>query len=387
MSDAEQQVRDLVQKIAEEQGYEDCHIELKSFTTGGANYTSQLFHITITSPDKDDLKLFAKIACVGEKIRKLTPFKMFETEMYFYTELLKHYQDLEEKHNVPKEHRLATVKFYGCNKEYLNETLVLEDLSSLGFDIHDRFKSFDWEYASTSIVELAKLHALSIAFRKQKPEEYEILAKLLTFDINSEDFKPMMEHMTRSALAVVKEENRWRLVTYLEKMKDLESSHYYRPLNCAVVTHGDFRPSNLMHRVHEDGRLELVPVDYQMMKVCNPALDLMYYIFGGSDEEFRDKHYHQLLDYYYEQLSNALVRLDVDAVKTYPREAFDSDIKEIEPYGIFVGMMMVPLLTVDAENAPSMDTADLSDFVIKPNELAISRLNGIIHSFIKLGVL
>ncbi|XP_014368550.2 uncharacterized protein LOC106718864 [Papilio machaon] len=387
MSDAEQLVRDLVQKIAEEQGYGDCHIELKSFTTGGANYTSQLFHITITAPDKDDLKLFAKIASVGEQIRKQTPFKMFETEIYFYTELLKHYQDLEEKHNVPKQHRLATVKFYGCNKEYLNEILVLEDLSSLGFDIHDRFKSFDWEYAARSIVELAKLHALSIAFSKEKPEEYDVLAKFLSFELNSEDFKPMMENMARSALAVVKEENRWRLEAHLQKMKDLKSSHYFRPLNCPVVTHGDFRPSNLMHRVHEDGRLELVPVDYQMLKVSNPGIDLMYYIFGGSDEDFRDKHYHQLLDYYHEQLSNALVRLDIDPVKTYPKEAFDSDIKEVEPYGIFVGMMMVPLLTVDAENAPSMDGGDLSDFLIKPNGLAISRLNGIINSFIKLGVL
>lgn len=251
MSDAEQLVRDLVQKIADEQGYEDPFIELKSFTTGGANYTSQLYHITISASTKDDLKLFAKIASVGEHIRKQTPFKMFETEMYFYTELLKHYQDLEEKHNVPKQHRLATVTFYGCNKEYLKEILVLEDLSSHGFDIHDRFKSFDWEYAATSIVELAKFHALSIAFSKEMPDEYKSLADMLSFEMDSENFKPMMENMTRTALSVVKEENRGRLEAYLLTTKELKYTHYYRPLNCPVVIHGDFRPSNLMHRVRE----------------------------------------------------------------------------------------------------------------------------------------
>ncbi|CAH2041957.1 unnamed protein product, partial [Iphiclides podalirius] len=388
MSDAERALRGVLQTISKEYGYCDEYTTLEQFSTGGANYTSQLYHIKLSAPGKDDLRLFAKVACVSESVRAQMPFRIYETETFFYTQLLRKYQQLEERHNVPHQHRLATAKYYGSCEEYLNEVLVLEDLSSKGFETHDRLKSYEWEYAAKSVREMAKLHALSIALFTEEPEEVDKISETLKISMDMEQMKQMMKGMAESIFVVVKEENKARLQSYLNSLEDMKADHYFKVRRMPVIAHGDFRPSNLMHKNLENGGVEVVAQDYQTLRVSNPICDLFYFIFSGSDEEFRAKHYHQLLDHYYKELCNALARLGVDADSTYSREDFKYEIKEVRSYGLLIGIMMMPVLTVEAENAPDMrESTRLEDFIIKPNELAAKRLNGVINDFIKLGVL
>ncbi|CAK1584114.1 unnamed protein product [Parnassius mnemosyne] len=388
MSDVEQLLRSLLDTIATEHDYKDYETKLQSFSTGGANYTSQLYHITLSAPGKDDLKLFAKSAIVNENIRAQTPFEIFETEMIFYSELLKQFQEIENEHNVPTEHRLSTAKFYGCNREYLKEILVLEDLSSQGFDTHDRLKSFDWNYASKAVTELSKLHALSIAYSKEYPEKFDALYTKFKLRTDVESLKSLMHGIIDMVMAVIKEENKAKIEAFLQIVQNNEFNKFLMPSRRPIIAHGDFRPSNLMHRTREDGQLDVVILDYQTLQISNPIIDLMYFIFSGSDEEFRAKHYRQLLDHYYLELCNALTRLDVDADEVYPKEDFEYELEKIQPYGLLISLVLLPMVTVEAENAPKMDCAgDFRDFLIKPNELAATRLNGVVNDFVRLGVL
>ncbi|CAG5019951.1 unnamed protein product [Parnassius apollo] len=388
MSDVEQLLRNLLVTIATEHEYKDCEIKLQSFSTGGANYTSQLHHITLSASGKDELKLFAKSAIVNENIRAKVPFEIFETEMFFYSELLKQFQEMEIQHNIPTEHKLAAVKFYGCSKEYLKEILVLEDLSSQGFGTHDRLKSFDWSYASKAVTELSKLHALSIAYSKEYPEKFDALYTRFKTRIDIENLNDFVQSIISKVTAVLKEENKAKVEAFLQKVQNDDFLKFLMPSRRPIIAHGDFRPSNLMHRTREDGQLEVVILDYQTLQISNPIVDLMYFIFSGSDEDFRAKHYRQLLDHYYMELCNALTRLDVDANEVYPKEAFESELEKVQPYGLFISLMLLPMVTVEAENAPKMDDdGDIMDFAIKPNELAANRLNGVVDDFVRLGVL
>lgn len=251
MSDAEQTLRGVLQTIAKERGYNDYDTIIEEFSTGGANFTSYLYRITLTASGKDDLEMFAKVACVGEAMRAQMPLKIYDTETFFYTELLKRYQELEERHNVPRQHRLATVKYYGSRQETLKEVLVLEDLAPQGFQTHDRLKSYEWEYASKSVVELAKLHALSIALFKEQPDEIDSMTEKLNMAVSKEQIQQMIEGMANTILVTVKEENKARVQKFLASLADLEVDHYYKVRRTPVISHGDFRPSNLMHRVRE----------------------------------------------------------------------------------------------------------------------------------------
>ncbi|XP_063386122.1 uncharacterized protein LOC134672148 [Cydia fagiglandana] len=122
-----------------------------------------------------------------------------------------------------------------------------------------------------------------------------------------------------------------------------------------ILMHGDFRTSNLMHR-RRKGKLEIVPLDYQIIRNGNPVSDLMYFVFSGSDEEFRRCHYQRLMDHYFTQLTLALRQLHVDVEKVYPRETFDADLIRMRPLGLFLGLLMVGIVTVAPEDALNVDS-------------------------------
>lgn len=77
----------------------------------------------------------------------------------------------------------------------------------------------------------------------------------------------------------------------------------------------------------QDGELELFLLDYQGFQISSPLMDLMYFLVLSSDKEFRSKHYHQLLDLYYSELSSNLKRLHVDPETVYTKDDFQHDVK------------------------------------------------------------
>ena len=58
-------------------------------------------------------------------------------------------------------------------------------------------------------------------------------------------------------------------------------------------------------------------------------------------------------------------------------------------YGLTLAVMILPVVTIDSENAPKVDESmDFSTMVFdKPSELFAKRLNGVINDFVKWGIL
>ena len=59
------------------------------------------------------------------------------------------------------------------------------------------------------------------------------------------------------------------------------------------------------------------------------------------------------------------------------------------PYALTLAVTLLPIVTVDSENAPKVDESlDFSSFVFdKPSDLLGERLNGVINDFVKWGIL
>ncbi|XP_023936576.2 uncharacterized protein LOC112044832 [Bicyclus anynana] len=388
MAEGEEVLNEILERVAKEQGYDDFRITSKQISTDGANYTSFLYQASITAPNKEELKLFVKVAAAGEKIREIAPFRMFETESFAYNKLLKAYKAIEEKHDVPKEHRLVTPKFYASSDEYLREALVFEDLSSSGYTMYDRFKSIDWEYTAKSVQNLAKLHALSIAWSIEDPEAFDSITTMSETG-NMDSIMGYLNTVVSNAILVTREENKERLQKFMDRV--IEQNTYislYRPISRAVIAHGDYRPSNLMHRIKEDGTLEVISLDYQTLQRGNPILDLMYFLFNGSDKGFRDRHFNQTLNFYYEELCLALRRLNLDPEFIYPRKNYEDEVQKVLPVGLTTGMFCLLIVTVEVEDAPKVNKdIAITDFAINPSNLYKTRLNEIIDFFIEKGVL
>lgn len=253
MADGQLSLRNTLDKVALEHGFDNHDVTITPISTGGGNYTSELFLATITAEGKQDLKLFAKVANIGSAFREDVPITQFyETERFVYEKLVAIYSKIEDNNKVPEEHRLYFPKFYASNPKLYEETIVLEDLSARGYTTHDRLKSIDWNYACTAVKELAKIHALSFAYAEENPEEFAKVAEKMMYEIKGpeEKLKAVWGKMVENVLVATKEENRERLGSYLKeavtKMRD-----YWKPVRRPVLTHGDFRPSNLMHKTKE----------------------------------------------------------------------------------------------------------------------------------------
>nr|XP_049701044.1 uncharacterized protein LOC126055542 [Helicoverpa armigera] len=387
MVHSEEPLRNLLNKIAKEHNYENPEIIINSTSSGGANNSSTLYTAIIKAKNKEDLNLFGKVAAVGEKFRNSTTIDIFDTEKFAYTTLFKIYEALEEEHGVPEEHRLPFVKFYGfdASAQYL-ETMVLENLITQGYEAFDRFKSYDWEYASAAITELAKFHALSYAFQKKDPEEYKKTLDRPKIDWAAIGIEGTMKRSTATALRALRREHKRSLEKFMSRNINELFIDYYKPSRTTVITHGDFRGNNLVHRVRKDGKVDIKILDLQTLQAGSPVMDLLYFIFTGSDEQFRAKYFDRLVEHYYSQLSASMRRLHLNPHEIFSKEDFYAELKEKMPYALTLSVFILPMMTINPEDAPK--GLSLEDFRVEnTNDFYTKRINGAIDDFVRWGVL
>lgn len=251
MSPSEVTLRELLRTIAEKHFDDEYELNVTSISSGGANYTSALFVATFTATNKTDLQLFAKVAILGDKMRELmNATKMFSIEAFFYNELVKTYTDIQDKHGVVGENRYVTPKFYGCNKKYGEETVVLENLAARNYGGYNRFKSLDYEHAASAVGELAKFHALSFAYQKEQPEDFARVTKYLWFHkpVSQAKDEYFPEMTARALKSISNDDHKQRVKKFMEGRCDEMYEKFNRPFGNPVIIHGDFRASNLFFK-------------------------------------------------------------------------------------------------------------------------------------------
>ncbi|XP_035434710.2 uncharacterized protein LOC118265721 isoform X1 [Spodoptera frugiperda] len=389
MAHIEESLQNYLNKIAREQKYVNPEITIEEISSGGANYTSKLYTAVVREAGKEDLHLFAKVAVLGESMREVLP-NMYTTEQYMYTTLAKWYERMEQESGVKEEDRLLFCKFYGFDPSLYREILVLENLLPQGYGPHDRFHSIDWPYAVAAVRDLAKMHALSFAFAKKYPEEFEKTVKILTSVWDNDVMKSTMQRNVDTALNVVSPEHKDALARFLDKTLELTLEEMTGPVGSrTVIIHRDYRGNNLLHRRREDGTVDIKIVDLQTLQGGSPVTDLIYFIFTGSDEKFRAQYFDKLLDHYYTELSAAMKRLQLNPDEVFSRADFDYEMKEKLPFGLTLAVFTLPVVTVEMENAPQVDESlDISKFnVEKTSDLYAERLNGVVNDYVKWGIL
>ncbi|XP_050550745.1 uncharacterized protein LOC118265721 isoform X3 [Spodoptera frugiperda] len=389
MAHIEESLQNYLNKIAREQKYVNPEITIEEISSGGANYTSKLYTAVVREAGKEDLHLFAKVAVLGESMREVLP-NMYTTEQYMYTTLAKWYERMEQESGVKEEDRLLFCKFYGFDPSLYREILVLENLLPQGYGPHDRFHSIDWPYAAAAVRELAKMHALSFAFAKKHPEEFEKAMKNISLDWPEEIMETMIRQAVPSAVKVVSPEHKEAFVKFMDESLKTTYFDILKPVNSKLaIIHRDYRGNNLLHRRREDGTVDIKIVDLQTLQGGSPVTDLIYFIFTGSDEKFRAQYFDKLLDHYYTELSAAMKRLQLNPDEVFSRADFDYEMKEKLPFGLTLAVFTLPVVTVEMENAPQVDESlDISKFnVEKTSDLYAERLNGVVNDYVKWGIL
>ncbi|XP_048001217.1 uncharacterized protein LOC125237994 [Leguminivora glycinivorella] len=382
-------LREVLEKITKEQEYDSYVVREKD--GDGSNIMSSLSHVTLHAKGKTDMKLFAKSAAWSAKIRVTNPVNCpYSVELYFYETLWKQYEKLEDTFSVPKEHRFRKPKLFGCGYEYLNETLVLEDMVAEGYKEYDRQTSVDYEYMSTGIMLMAQFHALSLAYSKYNPEAFKRASEYLTMDESKLEkwIASVAPKMLSTAISCA-EEHRDTLKNYFHPSKKFNRlfMDYFRKGNDNVLIHGDFKPSNILHR-RRNGKLELVVVDFQLVHDANAVVDLMFFIFTATDESFRRAHFHELLHLYYEKLRASLLRLHIDPDQVYPEKTYRARLEEFSMLGLAIGVGLLPVVLMDKDKMPDFhENAGIDDFAVEGSPLFKERFNGILNNYVEWGLL
>ncbi|KAH8235735.1 hypothetical protein KR032_006151 [Drosophila birchii] len=249
----------------------------------------------------------------------------FLRETAAYEDFLPLAEELQEKWQIPAEHRFRQhARCYGTRQDEPNECIVLEDLACTGFELHNRFVDLPEDHVRHVIRSYAKLHALSLAGKRQYSERMQRLQQLVDiFEQRREDHAlgVYFENLKGSALSSLTEEEDDRYRVRLEEY--FSRGSYFELLlplvggtNCepfAVICHGDCWNNNILYqRGGVDGELKDVRlIDWQLMRYASPITDLAYFLFTCTSRGFRQMHLNQVLQEYYEELGQHLSRLEV----------------------------------------------------------------------------
>ncbi|XP_059046962.1 uncharacterized protein LOC131842446 [Achroia grisella] len=386
---ASQILHKLLNEIVKENKYENPSVAVNLVYYEGISYTSYVpYTVTITEVGKEDLHMFARVAI--KKDAKQTA--MFDLEHSMHMELHKTYEDIQNACDIPPEKKLVMPKLYGYNPKELEETIVVEDLQPKGFIPFNRLKCIDWKYAAKSVESLAKIHALSMAYRDNNPVEFNEFVKKANAqeDIYSGVADTAYKQRVEATLAVISDQNKNKLKVYLNKVSavslyDIQKS-YQRPVLC----HGDYRPSNILHKVHKNGSLEVVPTSFHSIQSGSPLSDLLYFIFTGSDEQFRRRHFQALMDHYYKELSNILRSLKLNPDYIYSKTNFEHDLKQYLPYGLIMAILFLPIVSEQDEKAPTVQRGHRGIEPVtqtKTGPWFKERINGIINDYLRWGLI
>lgn len=246
-------IHSVLKELLEDDDYMDFGIEVQDISTDGANFTSNLYKVDVLDKKGDlpSLHLFLKVACPSVKLRSIFyEWKIYTTEHFFYSKLKKQFEEIEKENKVPPLFRLVCSKYYGCSLVSFEEIMVLEDLSASGWLVYDRFKPMEWPYAKSAITELAKFHALSFAYSEKNSYEFNKMLEDLKTEMNPEALCTLVKNTKDIALQKVKPENKEVLEKYLEEF-ETKILKVNEAVGRNVITHGLYRPSNLMHKIKD----------------------------------------------------------------------------------------------------------------------------------------
>ncbi|KAF9421101.1 hypothetical protein HW555_002813 [Spodoptera exigua] len=287
------------------------------------------------------------------------------------------------------------MRFPNCifaSDEYDKETIVVQDLKQDGFGLRDRLFKTNLEYVSLVMRTLAKLHALSYVLQKTDPEKFEKIACLCEEDVQYCKPGPApksMQSYYEASVHVVQDADARDKLTRLTP--DILTVLYKctRSDKYSTICHGDCWNNNILYQHRGCKPVDVVFVDYQLMRFASPVTDIAYFLYMSTDGDFLDKHYDQVLDIYYGTLTAVLRHCNLDVNTVYPRNIFEKQLKEYSVLGLIEALVSMMIITAPYEDALKMTemkyehSEEAHEDESRDNLLFVERVNGIVNDFFK----
>ncbi|XP_048007041.1 uncharacterized protein LOC125242314 isoform X2 [Leguminivora glycinivorella] len=290
--------------------------------------------------------------------------EFFKNEIKFYTEVLPAMLKFQSTKNLSE-------PFDNCPKAFLtyidgeNDIICLEDVSIYNFGPYAvRQEGIDYKHCKQTYKTMAKFHALSFAMRDQQPEEFNRISNLI-FETYYDDrlwdwYETFWKRLCGIAIDAVEKE--YPNSKYVEKVKEFAVPERYKEMVKAVrdrtngvIGHGDSWTNNFLYKYMNGRPVDAMMIDFQLTRCASPVLDTSFVIYGCTTEDMREKHYDELLKYYYEVLSNQIRAYGSDPDKVYSWDIYMEEVKKYSFFGLAFSFESTPHIVLPPEEACDMN--------------------------------
>lgn len=347
-----------LETLAIKEGYTKNEFSIK-FDVGsskGDGFVGQMFKAIISEGDRKNVYL-CKIPPLDDARREqFNSMIAFAREALAYDRFLPAIYEYQQEKGVSSaaDGFFNTPRCYyaHCDEVAQESVIVMEDLRLREFRLWNKHNIVDYDHANLFMTHIGRLHAVSLAMKRDKPETFAQFKLSNPFDVMLTADGPFA-NMILSQLQMVIDALDAQDTIERAKMEELKETVFDELIRCGkaqlaepytVVGHGDCWTNNMMFRYEEGKPKEIILFDWQVMRYVTPVQDLVYFIFCCTDGEFRLKHYEEMIDIYHRSLSTTLTKLQYDANELFPRSALDEQLKEFGHYGILMAMFLVPML-------------------------------------------
>ncbi|KOB67194.1 Uncharacterized protein OBRU01_20154, partial [Operophtera brumata] len=332
---SEEYISSIVRKIASNYNLKECQHSVSKFESIGQNYFGIIIPVTITGrSDKGSevMRIVLKLAPTDERYRVSGAVTLlFLREIFVYTKLLEKYRELQQ--HLPPHLQLVIPRVYYTDNEHCGEVIAMEDMSSSGYRPFVNEMFLDLEHVTVALRSLARLHALSYILKEQDPELYDEITGIcvpLSENTNKRYFEVLTDRLTKALSKFEKTPH----VSLLEKLRKHCSKYYEKSIDLAngiCISHGDVWKENILFQYKEDKPVSCCLIDYQTTRMSSPAFDTLYLIISSTHTNLRRKHYHQLLDIYYQTFHQTLKETGLNSQLLYSTQTFAKDLKIVAP--------------------------------------------------------
>lgn len=338
----------------------------------GDSYLSTVTKGTVYGITDDDSKQNVKVNFVVKSIPKnvgrrktFRSSDFFSNEIVFYTKIVPRFEKFLASKG--QSDLLCIPRHLVSYSDGVNDFIVLEDVSPLGFGPASRQSCIDWLECTMILKTLAKFHAISFAYKDQKKEEFVKLASYLKetyfgdhnwkwYEKFHRKLVDIAEHALTTEYPNSEADRRFRSYKFRE-IYDKCSEFCCDKLDAptTVVTAGDCWPPNFLVRDIGQNQKEALMLDFQLARCVSPICDLSFLIYSSTQKPFREQYYDNALKVYHSELSSAIKSLGSDPEKIYPWDLFLKEVKDYFIFGLTFALEAVPFCLLDPSQSFDLD--------------------------------
>lgn len=257
-----------IQNIATAENFSQFTINLSTGANVGDGFAGEITKVTlignrvingVTYADSE-LVLVVKLP-PENKVREMHGMKLFEREVFAYNELLPTFAKFQQDHGL----KSGSAGFYNYPKCYYahhdkalgQSVIIMEDIRERGFKMENKNKPVQYSHVKTVMEKLAEFHAISLAMKQQRPQEFARFKELKDVMGNDdpkakEMGKMMLAGAGERALATL-DDNEQVLKDKIRRILDIipnESDRYLGENSepYSVINHGDSWINNMMFK-------------------------------------------------------------------------------------------------------------------------------------------